>query len=184
MEKILTIEEHDKLQYFDIEFINDQYLHYNSIKTVNFGHVSEKISFIFDLNTKQKKYLPFLENGFSTNVYSQKNHMFIVQDCEYNVNTIYAIQPDFVSVHEDNYLEKSGKIYPNPVVDHIYLSEHFLNKNIGQANIYIYDLQGTLVERFLNINTDKLNIADLPTGSYMILIQNGKTIQSEIFIKE
>lgn len=80
-----------------------------------------------------------------------------------------------VTAIEDNWLNNSIQISPNPVVDYINLS----NTNFEQA--YISNLLG---EKLKTIQSTSTNVADLSAGIYILTIINNKAISSQKFIKQ
>jgi hypothetical protein len=70
------------------------------------------------------------------------------------------------------------KLYPNPVSD-------FLNigiKNIQKYEISIFDNNGKLVKAGKNTN-GKINVSDLPKGTYTIQLRNTEQKLTSVFIK-
>lgn len=71
------------------------------------------------------------------------------------------------------------KIYPNPANNTLNIS---LNNVSDNGNIYLYDLTGKQVAGTTISNSNSsysINTAALPSGTYMIMIQNGSNILSQ-----
>lgn len=76
--------------------------------------------------------------------------------------------------------EKSQQleIYPNPANDYIKLTEYFNN-----SRYFISDMIGkTILDGFYDKN-EKISVADLPVGVYLISIEKNGIIHSQKFIK-
>jgi hypothetical protein len=77
------------------------------------------------------------------------------------------------------------KIYPNPVNDYLYID---FDKNTAYANTTIQILNtanSSILTKNINNSHSKLNIANLPTGVYILKIMEGnKIIKSYKFIKK
>lgn len=66
-------------------------------------------------------------------------------------------------------LEKDNvKIYPNPTADFIYVK---LNSKSKIEDIEVYDLSGKLVIK-TKLNSEKIDLKNLPLGTYMIVFKN------------
>ncbi|CAH8282165.1 Por secretion system C-terminal sorting domain-containing protein (fragment) [Mariniflexile fucanivorans] len=73
---------------------------------------------------------------------------------------------------DDNNLNKSLKIYPNPVIDDLILNNL---KGINIKSVNLYDVSGRIVKS-INLNNNvpniRINISNLNTGTYFILIDS------------
>lgn len=67
------------------------------------------------------------------------------------------------------------KVYPNPVVDNLYISEQ-------AQEINIYDTFGKII--YSASNTNKLNLETLTSGIYVIEVKSLNHIQRQSFIKQ
>lgn len=79
--------------------------------------------------------------------------------------------------HDQNAIQ--AKLYPNPVVDQFVVS---FNKEIGtKAKLQLIDVYGKiLMEQNIRIEgniTETIELANLPTGQYFVVIQNDLTTQ-------
>ncbi len=75
------------------------------------------------------------------------------------------------------------KVYPNPVNDFINVS--LLGNVNKQAILNIVDAKGVIVSRVTMNNTiQRINVANLPKGVYIIQLQNGKGNLSSKFVKQ
>jgi hypothetical protein len=73
-------------------------------------------------------------------------------------------------------------VYPNPVVSAITIKIEGVNA--AGNNIRIVNMNGITVMRSrLAANSQTINIASLPAGSYMLILENGEKLQSRGFVK-
>jgi hypothetical protein len=68
------------------------------------------------------------------------------------------------------------KIYPNPVSDYLVIESE---ENIEKANLYIYDMKGTLVVNSLFNKTFTLDVSSLPKGTYLVKIVGKGTLATQ-----
>ena len=68
-------------------------------------------------------------------------------------------------------------LYPNPVSD--YLNVSLGNNEIGEVKII--DLQGKIIK--ISKNTRRINISDIPSGTYIVQTYINKEIKYKKFIK-
>ena len=105
---------------------------------------------------------------------------------QYPVGGEGRIQTITTSTETPEFFESELKVYPNPVVDELYLE---FNKTISDEikSVQIFDILGQLVQS-INVNSIdrsqlKMNMEDLSTGKYSIrVITDDKLISTE-FIK-
>lgn len=76
-------------------------------------------------------------------------------------------------------LEDKLQIYPNPVKDNLYIKSD-LKSN---SKISVIDMSGKLLKTFTGIS-ESYNLSDLPKGTYMILIGDGKDMIRKKIIKQ
>ncbi len=78
--------------------------------------------------------------------------------------------------------ELVGSIYPNPASDYIYID---LGNQAKKYNIAIYSIQGRLIKEIKAENKAavKLDIMDIPNGSYLLKISAGSNYHSRIIQK-
>jgi len=80
----------------------------------------------------------------------------------------------------ENYTSLNNvKIFPNPASD-------FINIRFpepGNSEILLSDINGKQIAYFSdkNVNLQKINIQNLPKGSYLLIIKNSKLMQVKIF---
>ena len=88
-------------------------------------------------------------------------------------------------VEESMEITKGGvlKIYPNPVID--YLNISVLGNVESKSALNIFDAKGVWV-RTINMtnNLQRINVAGLPKGVYLIKLNNGEGNQSSKFVKQ
>jgi hypothetical protein len=83
-----------------------------------------------------------------------------------------------LSINNENSF--SFEIYPNPSSDFIYLNS---SNNLLDYHVNVYDIFGKIVVNNLR-NINKIDIAHLPNGQYLLNINSEGKIQSEIIIKK
>lgn len=71
------------------------------------------------------------------------------------------------------------QIYPNPVKDNLYIKSD-LKSN---SKVSVIDMSGKLVKTFVGAS-ESYDLSDLPKGTYMILIDNGKEMIRKKIIKQ
>jgi hypothetical protein len=98
----------------------------------------------------------------------------------------YGVIVDDVAITADNLatsevsLADKIKIYPNPVRDNLYIKSDDLKST---SKITVTDMSGKLVKTLVG-KSDSYNLSDLPKGTYMILIDEGKDIIRKKIIKQ
>ena len=65
---------------------------------------------------------------------------------------------------------RSFKVYPNPANDVVYIGG-----TEGMANITMFDVQGRVVKQ-VSTQSNTVQVSDLPSGMYMIRIENNETV--------
>ncbi|HET6225664.1 MAG TPA: choice-of-anchor V domain-containing protein [Bacteroidia bacterium] len=83
--------------------------------------------------------------------------------------------PSTVGIVEQHALAKQITVYPNPTTDYIQITDQ--GNKLTVMDISILDLKGALIRQVKNVSpTDKLEVADLNTGTYLLKIDaEGKT---------
>ena len=93
---------------------------------------------------------------------------------------------------EDHYTDNGNsskgllKVYPNPATNTIYFELNV--KMSSTADVVIYNQAGlqvkaTVVSLSKGDNRGRINISDLPTGSYIIRVRTGNKISTQKFVK-
>jgi hypothetical protein len=83
---------------------------------------------------------------------------------------------------EDVFLEKNFALYPNPVSDVVNISFP-LSSEI--AEVAVYTIAGELVmEKDVNATDNRIDIASLATGTYLVSVTDGKTSNTFKVIKQ
>lgn len=72
------------------------------------------------------------------------------------------------------------KVYPNPTSNIIFLDNIATN---AKTQVKVYDVSGKLVKSFEG-NDKEYSIQELPTGNYLMIIENGKDIYRKKIIKK
>lgn len=104
-------------------------------------------------------------------------------------NTVYSqgyIQPYLDASKEYVQIVDEILLFPNPVDTH--LNVKLLSDNNKQVAIDIYNVNGRIVKQFTNgfslSKTFQIDIADLPSGMYVVRISNAKgVVKSHKIIK-
>lgn len=92
------------------------------------------------------------------------------------LSTSNTVQFKATSV-EDVANGESGKLYPNPAIDYIHLSE--------TGNYKIYDMQGRLIMNAENKGAaETIDVHKLPAGTYMLRLQTETGNDNYSFIKQ
>jgi hypothetical protein len=112
-------------------------------------------------------------------------------DLDYN-RTTYLNPPSIGAVEAgtgtsvaENLIPKHFSIYPNPANDRLFLQSK--DETIGKLNIEIFDLRGSSVAVYDQLASDdiiELNISDLNSGMYYILIRTGAKTDFSVFVVE
>ncbi len=71
------------------------------------------------------------------------------------------------------------EVYPNPVKDNFYIKSGLKSQSV----ISVMDSSGKLVKTFSG-KSDAYNLSDLPKGTYMLIINNGKSTVTKKIIKQ
>ncbi len=73
--------------------------------------------------------------------------------------------------------------YPNPAQNELFLQ--LLNPDFQQAVVSVFDIQGRriLMKKTINETTLKLDLTEIPTGTYTLMIENESFRTGKIFIK-
>ena len=84
-----------------------------------------------------------------------------------------------MGVPEQNFVNTTFDLYPNPSNDYVFISS--MNEN-DFLRIEMLSMEGKLVKS--EAFTKKINISDLPVGMYIVrlLTQNGRTAQRKLII--
>jgi hypothetical protein len=95
-------------------------------------------------------------------------------------NTLFAARFNTGTTDIDEDQTNNAFIYPNPSSNNINLNEYLVQK----YNTYqIYDIMGRLIKSD-NLTSWKINISDIPQGTYYLKLQNNSSIKVIGFIKK
>ena len=85
----------------------------------------------------------------------------------------------FVGVSEQNFVNTTFELYPNPTSDFVYISS--TNEN-DFLRVEVLSMEGKLVKS--EAFTSKINTSDLPVGMYIVkvLMRNGNSVQRKLII--
>jgi len=78
------------------------------------------------------------------------------------------------------------KVYPNPVVNTVYFDIE--NQSISSALVSVYNMNGKQVmmnnvSLTSGTNKGKVDVSNLPTGTYIIKVKSGKNVSTQKFVK-
>lgn len=74
-------------------------------------------------------------------------------------------------------IEDRINVYPNPTTESISIN------NAEQADIYILDISGRMVKEIKNYQKSKIDLTELTSGNYHVLVSNNGKVQSSMFNK-
>lgn len=84
------------------------------------------------------------------------------------------------SIDDEDYLNEINYIlFPNPATDYILINTAIK----GKFNIEIYDILGRKLLSKFCMNDEEINISSLNKGSYIVKINNGNKLYSQLFNK-
>jgi hypothetical protein len=75
---------------------------------------------------------------------------------------------------------KKLNVYPNPVVDNVYIKSDDLKNN---SKITVTDMSGKVLKTFIG-KSDGYNLSDLSKGAYLITIDDGKEVVTKKILKK
>ena len=80
----------------------------------------------------------------------------------------------------------SLSVYPNPAIEKLNIKIAGVNDWNDIENLKIYDMKGNAVYTALSITRGEVNVSQLGTGSYIILVKmkNGETINSKFVVSK
>lgn len=95
-------------------------------------------------------------------------------------NIYFAINSTYFSIKKDlavnDITKKSFTIYPNPAKGEVSIA---LSNKSSEANYMIYDQSGRLLKQAKVPTTEKINVSDLATGTYRIVVNANGTVNSQ-----
>lgn len=119
-----------------------------------------------------------------TNTYEARIKIEAVNNIFYTVSKKFFLWDPNVSTDEVEL--KDLKIYPNPATD--VLTVEFAAETNGNTTFEIFDLNGRLIQtqqtQQASQIAQQLNVAQLQTGTYILVINTGKYKSSHKFIKK
>jgi hypothetical protein len=92
-----------------------------------------------------------------------------------NVNAVVGI--------EDQLLEGSVSLYPNPTTDRLFLSHEFGTLEAGMLTVLNVNGAEVIKTAVNPVATQEINIANLPAGMYMVRYQTEKASMTEKVLK-
>jgi len=121
---------------------------------------------------------PFVSffNPFSYSFTTQNNTIYLdITNSEGSVATFYDNL-----LGKDEFLRQNVKIYPNPVVDNLFIESN--QSNIQK--LLIYDLSGRIVLKQEGLENNQLDVSNLRQGIYILKIHtSGGVIQRKLIKK-
>jgi hypothetical protein len=102
-----------------------------------------------------------------------------------NMNGTYSYSPVKIIRTTTNNAGPAISVYPNPAVSELRITipASWQNKPV---NYFLYDTNGKIIKHFHNSHasqTESVQISDIKTGVYMILISNGIATASDQLVK-
>ncbi|WP_347923007.1 choice-of-anchor D domain-containing protein [Pontimicrobium sp. SW4] len=81
---------------------------------------------------------------------------------------------------DDEFLQKSINVYPNPVVDELYID---IESSIEVEDVKVYDVSGKLL-RTLTLINKKINFSNVYSGLYFIKVRTNQGSLTKIIVKK
>lgn len=98
------------------------------------------------------------------------------------LNSVHMKFNDAVSVKNIAHSKTNVSVYPNPTTDFITVSvENTISKRF---NVRIADISGKTLKNIDSNGNSKIDVKDLPAGTYLMYIDDGKIVHTEKFVKE
>jgi Secretion system C-terminal sorting domain/SprB repeat len=72
-------------------------------------------------------------------------------------------------------------IYPNPVIEYLYIETSMLTSDFSE--IEILDMDGRIVQKNIRLTENGINVSELATGVYSIRLHTGERVHSLSFVK-
>jgi uncharacterized surface protein with fasciclin (FAS1) repeats len=136
-----------------------------------------------------------LSNGQSLTTANGKVLLVTINNNGVFINNAQVIEADLVAengvVHIidevldiltslDDIIENKVSIYPNPTADFLRIS----NATYGSdAVYYITDMQNRIIRQGKVLETEQIDVRDIQSGQYQLLIQDGRKVSSGKFVK-
>ncbi len=80
----------------------------------------------------------------------------------------------------DDIIENKVSIYPNPTADYLRINDNTYSSN---AVYFITDMQNKIVRQGKLQETEQIDVREIQSGQYQLLIQDGVTVSSGKFVK-
>jgi len=129
--------------------------------------------------------------------FPEKNNMEIFQAIEMSAHLYYAPEeqygfgiPNFKVAYDllsldETVIQEDFLVYPNPVQTDLHI--YFTNEAMESYDCIIADMSGKKWLQIENINdslSESINVSNLPSGVYIVMIQQGKTkYEQKIIVK-
>lgn len=160
--------------------------------TTDHGSLDDEVTFMqYDAKKDTWKYLPPLPNGTR---WAPSN--FIIDDILYffggmfgpagEDRSVWKIDLNAlngVSSSDENLISEDIKVFPNPANKYLNINLDFLITS--EVELSIYSTNGNLVKKdVLRANYASIDIQDLSSGTYLIVITSNKDIYRSTFSKQ
>jgi photosystem II stability/assembly factor-like uncharacterized protein len=116
------------------------------------------------------------ENSFTACYFIDENNGFVVG----GGGTIYRVSFETVDNNEVNF-DSDFEVTPNPVVDEIVI--HDFDQQYSPLIAKVYDLTGRIVLTKELIDSKRLDVRNLPVGSYLLQLKTNHATYSKQIIK-
>jgi len=134
------------------------------------------IILFFDKNKK----FNLLENiegtEHSNNIVQDENYQYFIGIDSIKGKQLYRFKVETSLSTLDQNINKKLEVFPNP-------SSQYIEVNSNQANYSIFNTQGQIIQTGVT-NGNKINIANITSGKFILMIRKNKKQMSSIFIKQ
>ncbi len=141
--------------------------------------VPVEVPSVIDLGNEQVGFLVNIQPAASMNSANDRDDdkLFILKSkSELKVDYINLIQ-DLIQPVSSGDDAIDVEILPNPSIHHLGIN---LSKPLGDAQVYLYDLEGKILinQFFPELNHNKIELNDIPSGRYELVVQSPSLIKN------
>jgi hypothetical protein len=124
----------------------------------------------------------YTDTNFSASVSVMKQRIDCVRSFYESMFTVCGCQ-NITGIDINQSVNSNLSLYPNPSSDLIYIDYKTQSKN---AMIAIYDVKGQLVKQMKLENQSKqtVNVSSFASGLYLMVVTDGKNVDTQRFIKQ
>jgi len=151
---------------------------FSGIKAQSILKITETSETNSTFSTSEIRKLTFSSNQLVVHIKNETSSLFAFDNIEkLDFNNIAT--SDLTSV---NITSLQTVLYPNPVIDRLYIKMEFPNK--CKISIEIYNLQGKLLLNQSVVSPDCINVSELQKGMYICRLKSCDKIETLKFIKQ